>query len=201
MKYTLSLAFLMLCFANPAHACFLCVPNCPNGGQACYNVGDTTAFISCAWCFDNPCGSANCNIILTSRQEPSGRVDVSCASPAAIYPPIGPLAATELPGTIGVDVRVLSRDDIVIDRVLHGSPAYLAGLRPGDRLDSINEARAGSVPYNRIIKMNPGEPVRVTVTRNGQASKYDLVAVRLDQLNARTMRADAPKRAGASGGY
>ncbi|MBZ5687711.1 MAG: PDZ domain-containing protein [Acidobacteriia bacterium] len=128
-------------------------------------------------------------------------MQVSCATPAAIYAPIRPLAGAELPGTIGVDVRVLSTDDVLIDRVLRGSPAYLAGLRPGDRLNSINEARAASIPYSRIVKMNPGESVRVTVTRKGQALKYDMVAVRLDQLNARTMSADARERGSASGGY
>ncbi|MGE5723788.1 MAG: PDZ domain-containing protein [Acidobacteriota bacterium] len=101
---------------------------------------------------------------------------------------------------MGIDIRILSRGDVLIDRVLRGSPAYFAGLRRGDRLDSINEADAVSAPYNRIIKMNPGKSVRITVTRKGQPLKYDMVAVRLDKLNGRTMSADAPE-ASAPGAY
>jgi PDZ domain-containing protein len=198
MKYALSVAFLMLCVASPAHACFACFPSC--WPDECANVGYTSAWTSCSICMDQCNPQENCWVSI-AQKGPSGNVQISCAAPAAIYPPIRPLAAAELPGTIGVDVRVLSTDDVLIDRVLRGSPAYLAGLRRGDRLNFINEARAASVPYNRIMKMNPGESVRVTVTRRGQALKYDMVAVRLDQLNARTMSADAQRRGGASGGY
>jgi hypothetical protein len=144
MKYALFLAFLVLCAANPAHACYACYPSCwPNG---CANVGYESGFSSC-WClsFCNP--QENCFVGLAQKTS-TGTVQVSCAAPAAIYPPIRPLAAAELPGTIGADVRVVSKDYILIDRVLRGSPAYLAGLRPGDRLNSINEASAGSVPYS-----------------------------------------------------
>lgn len=197
MKYALSLVFLVLCAVNPAHACFACFPRCLP--EECVNIGWNSGWSSCSVCMTG-CINENCFITVPQKTS-SGAVQVSCATPAAIYAPIRPLAGAELPGTIGVDVRVLSTDDVLIDRVLRGSPAYLAGLRPGDRLNSINEARAASIPYSRIVKMNPGESVRVTVTRKGQALKYDMVAVRLDQLNARTMSADARERGSASGGY
>jgi membrane-associated protease RseP (regulator of RpoE activity) len=195
MKYALSVAFLVLCVANPAHACWACYPPCQPVN--CINAGYESGFSSC-WCLDFCNPQENCFIGIAQKM-PSGKLEVSCAAPAAIYPPMRPLAAAELPGTIGVDVRVLSTDDVLIDRVLRGSPAYLAGLRPGDRLNSIDEARAASVPYSRIIKMNPGESVRVTVTHKGHTLKYDMVAVRLDQLNARTMSADTRERGRDSG--
>lgn len=178
MKYALSLAFLVLCVPSPAHACFAC-PTC----SMCVNVGNTSAWSSCFVACTPGCKQPTDCFIIASQKTPSGEVQVSCAGPAAIYPPIQPLAAAELPGTIGIDVRVLSTNEVLIDRVLHGSPAYLAGLHKGDHVKSINETRAGSVPYSRIIKTQPGNSVRLTVTRNGKAFTYDMVAVRLDLLS------------------
>jgi hypothetical protein len=170
-----------------------CPPN------LCVDAGYENGFINCS-CLVTCNYTYNCFVSIV-HQGPSGKEEVSCAAPAAIYPPIRPLAAAELPGTIGVDVRIRSGGDVLIDRVLQGSPAYLAGLRPGDRLDSINEVRAASLPYSRIIKMDPGKSVRVTVTRKGQALKYNMIAVRLDYLNAATTNADAGERGNALGGY
>lgn len=199
MKYALYLASLVLFVAQYAHACFVCIPNaCPP--FECVDAGYESSGYSSCFCLDLCYQNLNCFITIPHKG-PSGGVEVSCASPAAIYAPIRPLAAAELPGTIGVDVRILSRGDVLVDRVLRGSPAYLAGLRRGDRLNSINEARAASLPYSRIIKMNPGESVRVTVTRKGEGLKYDMVAVRLDQLNAGTMSVEERVRGSASGGY
>lgn len=186
MKYVLSLVFLLLCVPNPAHACFACVDAC----SICATIGNEPGWSNCSTACSQSCHSPlNCFITATQKTS-SGEVQVSCAGPSAIYPPIKPLAAAELPGTIGIDVRVLSTNDVLIDRVLRGSPAYFAGLHAGDRLKSINEARAASIPYSRIIKMKPGNSVRLTVTRNGKAFTYDMVAVRLDLLSAdKQMRA------------
>lgn len=195
MKYALSLAFLVLYVANPAHACYVCYPSC--FGTFC-NYDPQSAGYSGCWCIDECHPQINCFVTIAEKT-PSGTLQISCAAPAAIYPPIRPLPAVELPGTIGIDVRILPKGDVLVDRVLPGSPADRVGVRRGDRLSSINGVRAASISYDRMIKMKPGQSVRVKLMRQGRSFAYNIVAVRLDMLNENTTRAtrqNTPRYAG-----
>jgi hypothetical protein len=185
MKYALSLAFLVLYVANPAHACYVCYPAC--WGSSCQYQAGVSGYLNCS-CLSYCNPPRNCSGTLV-RKLPSGSLQVSCTSPAAIYPPIRPLAAEKLPGTIGIDVRTLPNGKVLVDRVLPGSPADRVGLRQGDQLSDMNGVSAASISYDRMIKMNPGELVRVKLIRQGRSFAYDVVAVRLDVLNGNRSQA------------
>ncbi|MFN2556679.1 MAG: site-2 protease family protein [Nitriliruptorales bacterium] len=55
-----------------------------------------------------------------------------------------------------------------VDTVLPGSPAYDAGLRPGDRIVAVEGVAVSSFEEARsVISAHPGEPLRLTVAGQG----------------------------------
>lgn len=57
----------------------------------------------------------------------------------------------------------------VIDEVLRNSPAQKGGLRKGDKVVAINgEKKEDMLAVIQIIKMHPGENVRLTILRHGK---------------------------------
>jgi regulator of sigma E protease len=55
-----------------------------------------------------------------------------------------------------------------VAEVERGRPAERAGLRPGDRVVTINGERVGYVGMLQQINDSKGKPIRITVERNGQ---------------------------------
>jgi len=54
--------------------------------------------------------------------------------------------------------------------VQQGSAAAIAGIRPGDRIESVNgENAANFEDLERIVELRPGENVSVQIVRNGQS--------------------------------
>ena len=63
----------------------------------------------------------------------------------------------------------MPRTPNVVETVRAGSPAERAGLRPGDRIDSIaGEDVASFEDLQRVVIMRPNEPVLIRVHRAGQ---------------------------------
>ncbi len=57
----------------------------------------------------------------------------------------------------------------VIGQVVSGGPADQAGLQPGDRVVAVNgEPVDDWVTFARIVRKHPGEPLQVTVERDGR---------------------------------
>jgi serine protease Do len=73
------------------------------------------------------------------------------------------------------------QDGVLIEHAIGDGPADGAGLAPGDILTHVGEYRVDGVDdlRYRIAAYDPGQEVRVTAVRDGDAARY---TVRLDEL-------------------
>jgi S1-C subfamily serine protease len=75
-----------------------------------------------------------------------------------------------IPSRVGVAWRVDQGEPgtVILTRVVHESPAALAGLKPGDRIYEVNgESFQGSTELFEALTTRPG-PLEVTVEREGR---------------------------------
>ncbi len=92
-------------------------------------------------------------------------------------------------GWLGIEARQLGRDGarrigldpplgLVITGIYTGGPAHQAGLLPGDVITHINEQTAGDgqASLNMIAAVEPGQPVRLQIVRDGEAFTITAVA-------------------------
>jgi regulator of sigma E protease len=69
----------------------------------------------------------------------------------------------------------MPRTPNVVGTVQSGSVAEQAGIRPGDRIESIAGQEVDSFEdLRRIVSLRPGEPVRLDIVRGGQAIPVQL---------------------------
>ncbi|NIM04614.1 MAG: PDZ domain-containing protein, partial [Armatimonadetes bacterium] len=66
-----------------------------------------------------------------------------------------------------------------IERVLSGKPAAAAGMRPGDRLVSVNGITGSLNDLRQEILNNPGKPVEIEVDRAGRLLPLQVVPERI----------------------
>ncbi|MBA4029825.1 MAG: hypothetical protein C0478_02770 [Planctomyces sp.] len=78
--------------------------------------------------------------------------------------------STELNGCLGIVGAMPFGSNVMIDRVLPGSPAAKVGLRPGDRILGVDGVEAPTLRQMvaTISRHPPGEPVVVTVLRRDE---------------------------------
>lgn len=92
-------------------------------------------------------------------------------------------------GWLGIEARQLGREGaqrigldppmgLVITGIYTGGPAHQAGLLPGDVITQINEQIAGDgqASLNLIAAVEPGEPVRLGILRDGKPFTMTAVA-------------------------
>lgn len=92
-------------------------------------------------------------------------------------------------GWLGIEARQLSRESaqlngldpplgLVITGIYTGGPAHQAGLLPGDLITHINEQIAGDgqASLNLIAAVEPGEPIRLSIIRDGGPFSITAVA-------------------------
>ncbi len=70
-----------------------------------------------------------------------------------------------------------------VDRVVDGSPAQAAGLNAGDRIVTINGAPTTAVEIPRHISSSRGNPLVLTVSRDGTRVKIGPVAAKKDPVD------------------
>jgi len=81
---------------------------------------------------------------------------------------------------IGAEIG-MREDNIVIVTPLKGSPAEIAGLRPGDIVFEVDEASVYGWSIEEAvteIRGPKGEPVTLTVIREGEKKPIDITIVR-----------------------
>lgn len=93
-------------------------------------------------------------------------------------------------GWIGVSVSTHGRSvdrghdrdgpaSLVVSRVLPGSPAQRAGLRPGDRIVRVDGSPATPEAFQRFARsLRPDERVSLTLVRDGESRTVDVVTAR-----------------------
>ncbi len=90
------------------------------------------------------------------------------------------------PGWLGVayEARWVQREgqcepQVLVEQVIHGSPAERAGVRPGDTLVAVD---GRPIPGGRLEelagRLRPGDPVRLRVLRGGREQEITAVADR-----------------------
>lgn len=98
---------------------------------------------------------------------------------------LGGISSAQDPGVLGA---VLGSDgrDVVVRRVLSGSPARKAGLRPGDRLMMVGEdlVRTPVDARTRLYWQKPGTKTRLTVVRGEKETRHALQARMIDWKTA-----------------
>jgi hypothetical protein len=183
-KNRMLLVILIACglsiFAQEASACIFCFTNCVDPGQCFHTRGN---------------GWTDCDV---SCQCPTPQQDCiqTGGSPSAGVPVCGPTylvvsvdsrsgQPNHLPATVGIDVEVLPTD-VFIRTVLPGSPAFRTGLRPGDRVVSIQGKEARNLSYREIIRALDGtSKVELTIQRNGSTKTFALSPESLASVSER----------------
>ncbi len=79
-------------------------------------------------------------------------------------------------GLVTTDQRHASKRGVVVLEAQPGSPAEVAGFRPGDELIRVNEqAISNSIDVERgLLDVRPGRPANVTIRRSGAESALSL---------------------------
>jgi len=112
---------------------------------------------------------------------------VNRARLGTVLQPLSPALAKQL----GLEAK---SKGILINRVLEGSPADKAGLKPGDVLTRFQGEAILSVPgfRNLIATSDVGKPFELTYLREGKEQKASVVLARAEDVDARLSRGEKP---------
>ncbi len=118
--------------------------------------------------------------VVSAPARVSGALQQSTAVRAAAAPEAGWLG---IRSTVTVEfggTGVVAADPSVrISEVFRGGPAHLAGLRAGDVLVRLNGTAAGPALFESVAgRLRPGDPVAMTVLRDGSVREFTLRAAR-----------------------
>jgi regulator of sigma E protease len=100
------------------------------------------------------------------------RIFVIVAGPATNF--LFAIAALTVVFMLGVPVEATR----TVEEVAPGSPAAAAGLQPGDRIVSVGDASGAPEDLAEAIRASEGEPLTVTVERNGETQTFEARARR-----------------------
>ncbi len=66
----------------------------------------------------------------------------------------------------------------IIDKVIEGGPAYIAGIQPGDKIIEINDKKV-TLPEEiaRIVNESLGKKLKITVERNGKHLTFEVTPI------------------------
>jgi carboxyl-terminal processing protease len=91
----------------------------------------------------------------------------------------------------GVGLQIGVRDnELVVIAPIEDTPAFRAGVQPGDRIVAINGARTTGVALRdavRQLRGRPGESVRITVIGREQREEQELVIIR-DRIEVNSVK-------------
>ncbi|HET8939016.1 MAG TPA: MXAN_5808 family serine peptidase [Polyangiales bacterium] len=98
----------------------------------------------------------------------------------------------------GLGIVISIRDgQLTVIRPMEGTPAYLAGLKRGDRITNINDESTLNMPLEEAVSRlrgAPGSPVTVWVVREGpkgwpKAKRFDLVraVIHIESIESRML--------------
>ena len=102
---------------------------------------------------------------------------------AFFTPPVYRRFVTSLRGqaTAGIGIVRTPEPPLTILRVLPGTPAEEAGLRPGDQIvaiDGVTPEQVGGQAFRRLLTGEAGTPVTLTVNRPGLSEPFEVTIVR-----------------------
>jgi regulator of sigma E protease len=110
---------------------------------------------------------ASITVIDKNLQEQTRQINLEGLSPD--------LSKGSIVANIGIHPR-LPVWPAIIDSVIEGEPAALAGLRSGDRITATDEQEIKDWrDWVRYLRMRPGEQVQVGILRDGEARQISLV--------------------------
>lgn len=89
------------------------------------------------------------------------------------------------PGIIGMNMQVNQNQYPIILEVYPGTPAFKAGIQPGDELIAVNQTSTMGLTrlaLDQLIPDTPGMTIQFLTTRAGQVRPVRLTIVTLDSL-------------------
>jgi carboxyl-terminal processing protease len=84
-------------------------------------------------------------------------------------------------GGLGIYVGMQENRNLVINMPIEGTPAFRAGMRPGDAIMKINDIPTKGLSLNeaiRLLRGKVGESIKLTIYRLPAKETYDFVLVR-----------------------
>lgn len=102
---------------------------------------------------------------------------------AFFTPPVYRRFITSLRGqaTAGLGITLTPEPPLTILRILPGTPAEEAGLRPGDEvvaIDGVTSEQVGAAAFRRLLRGEAGAPVTLTINRRGVSEPFEVTVVR-----------------------
>ncbi|HEV2171039.1 MAG TPA: PDZ domain-containing protein, partial [Candidatus Binatus sp.] len=110
------------------------------------------------------------------------------ASPAAsVHFPHPDIQTASGPAYLGVDNASAVESGVKVNQIVIGSPAYKAGIRPGDIITALNGKRIyyQSVLESLLAKLRPGDRVGVELTRDGSDESLRVRLAEYQQVASR----------------
>jgi cytochrome c biogenesis protein CcmG/thiol:disulfide interchange protein DsbE len=122
------------------------------------------------------CGCSPAGQSASASSTPASVASIAAAPPASGTPLPVPGAASELaedgPGWLGVEVGMVppGQAGVLVESVMHGSPAEAAGLRAGDRILRIGaeDVATGRDVVRIVSSHRGGDRVGLSLTRGGE---------------------------------
>jgi C-terminal processing protease CtpA/Prc len=78
--------------------------------------------------------------------------------------------------------------EVIIMDVMQGSPAEKAGLKDGDVIISIGNKFAGDLQTYKNILQQPGNKVKMVISRNGSLQEIKLKIVSIKEKNKKLFK-------------
>lgn len=170
--------FLSSAVSPSAYGCILCLAPCPNTGL-CTSQPRSSGWSSCDVACQCPTPQEDCGVGIS---KPLG-AQVSC--PVDFFP-MKRLSINEEP-TLGLVIAKI-RKGTVVENILTGSNAFYQGLRPGDRVLSINGTDVAQLSFARIARLLDGSShSSVSIVVGTKKRTYFLSPETLSSINARIL--------------
>lgn len=140
VRWRLIIVFGCILFASwPAYGCVACTAACPDIGLCLHVRG--SGYSSCDIACGCPVQNLDCFVTVAGQ--------AAMVKPCSETPNVAQRSSLRPETTLGLTVTKHSTV-VTVQNVLRGSPAFLAGVRVGDRIVEIDGKNVSGMPYGQV---------------------------------------------------